>query len=42
VKQRPSREILAYFVGVTPGVFSRMSLAPAEPSDAAEQIRSML
>jgi AraC-like DNA-binding protein len=29
-------------MGITPGVFSRMSLAPAAPSDASEQIRSML
>lgn len=29
-------------MGVTPGAFSRMSLATAAPSDAAEQIRSML
>lgn len=28
-------------MGITPGVFSMMSLAPAAPSDAAEQIRSM-
>jgi AraC-like DNA-binding protein len=29
-------------MGITPGVFARMSLAPAAPSDATEQIRSML
>ena len=29
-------------MGITPGVFARMSLAPATPSDATEQIRSML
>jgi AraC-like DNA-binding protein len=29
-------------MGITPGVFARMSLAPAAPSDAKEQIRSML
>jgi len=29
-------------MGITPGVFARMSLAPAVPSDATEQIRSML
>jgi AraC-like DNA-binding protein len=29
-------------MGITPGVFARMSLVPADSSDAPEQIRSML